>query len=97
MSALTVKDSPDNATFLDTYAWIYFKKRDYKMALGYMKSAIEKNVEKENADLYEHYGDILFMNGQPDKAVEYWGKALRLKPDSDILTRKVKYKTYFYK
>lgn len=96
MSAIAVKGSPNNATFLDTYAWVYFKKKEYKLAKIYIESALEKN-EEENADLYEHYGDILFMTGDPDKALENWTKALKINPNSDILNRKVKFKTYFYK
>ena len=35
------------------------------------------------------------MNGQFDQAVENWEKALELDPESEILRRKVEYKTYF--
>jgi tetratricopeptide (TPR) repeat protein len=43
-----------------------------------------------------HAGDIYFWNQQPDKAVEFWKKALDLDPDNELLARKVKYKTYFH-
>lgn len=95
MSAKAVNSAPENATFLDTYAWVFFKKGDYKLALAYIEYAI-KNDKGENAELFEHYGDILFMNGQPAEAVEWWDKALKLNPESDILNRKVRHKTYFY-
>ena len=95
MSAKAVNSAPENATFLDTYAWVFFKKGDYKLALAYIEYAI-KNDKGENAELFEHYGDILFMNGQPAEAVEWWEKALKLNPESDILNRKVRHKTYFY-
>lgn len=96
MSGLAVKANPTNSTFLDTYAWIYFKKGEYKLALTYIESALSNN-KTDNADIFEHYADILFMSGQPEKAVTYWEKALKLNPDSDILAKKVKFKTYFYK
>lgn len=96
MSAKAVNAAPNNATFLDTYAWVYFKKGDYGLALIYIEYAL-KNDDSENAELLEHYGDILFMNGQPEKAVECWEKAQKLNPDSELLNRKVKNKTYFYK
>ena len=94
LSAIAVKDDPENPIFLDTYAWVFFKKKEYKLALAYIENAI-KNSEEESAEILEHYGDILFMNGQFEKAVENWEKALKLDPKSDILQRKVKYKTYF--
>ena len=43
MSAQTVKVEPDNATYLDTYAWIFFKKGDYSLARLYMKNALDKS------------------------------------------------------
>lgn len=97
MSAIAVHAQPENPTFLDTYAWVYFKKGEYKLALTYIKAAINAPDTKPNGDLLEHYGDILFMNGEPENAVANWEKALNLKPDSELLQRKVKNKTYFYK
>ncbi len=94
LSALAVKADPENPTVVDTYAWVFFRKKEYKLALAYIEKAI-KNSEEENAEILEHYGDILFMNGQFEQAVENWEKALKLNPDSEILERKVKYKTYF--
>ncbi|MDE7375980.1 MAG: tetratricopeptide repeat protein, partial [Muribaculaceae bacterium] len=49
-----------------------------------------------SADVLEHAGDIYFMDGAPDKALEFWKRALALDPDNDCLARKVKHKTYFY-
>ena len=36
------------------------------------------------------------MNGDPEGALREWKKAVELNPDSEILKRKVKNKTYFY-
>ena len=46
MAALAVKEDPDNANFIDTYAWVFFAKKDYKMALLYIKSAVEKSEDQ---------------------------------------------------
>ena len=48
----------NSAVFLDTYAWVYFKKGDYQMALLYIEQALSK-IGSDNAELLEHYGDIL--------------------------------------
>ena len=92
MAALAVKDDPENANFIDTYAWVYFAKKDYSMALLYIKSAVEKD---EDNHLLEHYGDILWFNGDKDGAVEQWTRALELEPENELLQRKVKNKTYY--
>ena len=97
LSGMTVKYEPENPTYLDTYAWIYFKKGEYGLALTYMKSAMTNSQGEESAELYEHYGDILFMNGYHEEALPNWEKALEMNPDSEILQRKVKHKTFFFK
>lgn len=94
MAALAVKDDPDNANFIDTYAWVYFAKKDYTKALLYIKSAVEKD---EDNHLLEHYGDILWFNDERDAAVEQWTNALKEDPDNELLQRKVKNKTYYEK
>ena len=92
MAALAVKDEPENANYIDTYAWVFFAKKDYNMALLYIKSAVEKD---EDEHLYEHYGDILWFCNEKEEAVEQWTKALELDPDKELLQRKVKDKTYY--
>ncbi len=36
------------------------------------------------------------MNRLPDRALEFWEKALELDPGNELLKRKVKNKTFFY-
>ena len=92
MAALALKDDPYNANFIDTYAWVFFAKKDYTKALLYIKSAVEKDEENH---LLEHYGDILWFNNEKEQAVEQWTKALETDPDNELLQRKVKDKTYY--
>lgn len=40
MSRRTIEEEPDNATYLDTYAWILFKKGDYEGARMYIDRAL---------------------------------------------------------
>jgi len=94
MAAKAVNANPNNATFIDTYAWVYFKKKNYDMALFYIKAAITK-ADEPSSDIIEHYGDILYMTGDKDEALKQWEKALELNPESEILKRKVENKTYF--
>lgn len=88
MSAQCIKLEPDNATYLDTYAWIFFVQGNYTLAKIYIKSALEKDNTK-SAELVDHYGDILYMTGDKDKAVEQWKKARELGKESEVLDRKI--------
>lgn len=87
---------PDDATTLDTQAWVLFRRKDYDKAREVIDKALAA-YDKPTYEIFEHAGDIYFMAGDPDKALEFWKKALELNPDSDLLKRKVKHKTYFYK
>lgn len=93
MSAQCVKLEPDNATYLDTYAWIFFVQGNYTLAKAYIESALAKDTTN-SAELVNHYGDILFMIGDKEKALEQWKKAKELGKESEILDRKIAEKNY---
>ncbi|MEG1545476.1 MAG: hypothetical protein RR382_13305, partial [Tannerellaceae bacterium] len=88
-----IKLQPDNATYLDTYAWIFFMQANYTLAKIYIESALEKDTTK-SFELIDHYGDILFMNGDKDKALEQWKKAKEMGKKSDVLERKIAEQIY---
>ena len=66
-----IQKAPDNPTYLDTYAWVLYKSEKYKLALENIEKAISLNNEP-SGEVLEHYGDILFRNGQEAVAVEKW-------------------------
>lgn len=88
MSAQCIKLEPDNATYLDTYAWIFFVQGNYSLAKIYIENALEKD-KTNSSELVDHYGDILFMIGEKEKAVEQWKKAKELGKESSVLDRKI--------
>lgn len=77
MSGKAVKGEPNNPSYLDTYAWVYFKQGNYTLALLYIEQAL-KNGGENSVTVLEHYGDILFKNGKKDDAVKMWRKAFAL-------------------
>ncbi len=90
-ASMAVGAEPENHTYIDTYAWVMYRKGMYAVA----KQLIEKAIglaEKDtgaSAELYDHAGDINFALGDTDTAVAFWQKALDLTPDSDIIRRKI--------
>jgi tetratricopeptide (TPR) repeat protein len=87
MAEQLVKDHPENATYLDTYAWVLYTRDKYKEA----KKIIEKAVNSgaANATHFEHYGDILYKLGEVDNAVIQWQKAHGLNAKSETLNKKI--------
>lgn len=91
MSAKCVELEPGNSTYLDTYAWVLYKKKDYLLAKFYIEQAMD-NMKDKNGVVVEHYGDILFRLGEKDKALELWKQALELGSDTDLLPQKIEFK-----
>ena len=93
MSYKTVKAEPQNATYLDTYAWILFVKGNYAEARLYIDEAIKNDKESSNVVL-EHCGDIYYMTGDAEGALNYWQQAWDKGNRSDTLKQKIQKKKY---
>ena len=93
MSAQCIKLQPDNSTYLDTYAWVFFTQGNYTLAKIYIENAISKD-STNSSELADHYGDILYMNGEKEKALEQWKKAKELGKQSETLDRKIAEQIY---
>ena len=74
LSRRTIQEEPQSSVYLDTYAWILYKKGDIKKAKRYIEKAI-KNGGADDPDVMEHYGDILFKMGEREEAVIQWKKS----------------------
>ncbi len=102
----------DNPTYIDTYAWVLFKQKDYPAARRQidivldlygvdidsisMDTTISTEHGEPSVEIYDHAGDIYFMNGEPQKALLFWEKALALDPKNEKIKKKVTHKTYFF-
>lgn len=93
MSAKTVESFPENVSFLDTYAWIFFKQGNYTLARMYIQQAIDKGGNTSVVVL-EHMGDILSKNGATEDAIIWWQKAIDAGGNSPLLKEKIEKKTY---
>ena len=55
--------------------------------------SIEKDTTN-SAELVDHYGDILFMCGEKEKAVEQWKRAKELGKSTEVLDQKIERQEY---
>ena len=88
MSRKTIEAEPKNPTYLDTFAWIFFKEGKYGLAKIYIERAVANELDPSSVIL-EHCGDILWFNGEQDAALLQWSKALKLQDPSEKLFQKV--------
>ena len=93
MSRKSLDIEKDNASFLDTYAWINFELGQYTEAKFYQEQALA-NGKEDMATIFEHYGDILFKLNETEKALTYWIKAKESGSKSKSLPIKISTKKY---
>ena len=92
MSYRTVKAEPNNATYLDTYAWILYQQKRYAEAQIYIDQAVRNDSDTIGVTpvVIEHAGDIYLMNGNADQAVAFWQKAISRGGDKEALEVKIR-------
>lgn len=88
MSARSNELSPNNPSFLDTYAWIMYQQKKYDQAKIWIEKALASGGDSSST-VVEHYGDILFQLGKTNEALVQWHKAKELGSDNAILTKKI--------
>jgi len=94
MSEKLVKIFPENATYLDTHAWVLFQLQDYENAKFFMEKALQ-NESSPSGIMLEHYGDILYHLGNKNEAIRFWKKAEGGKESTDLLFKKIKDQRYY--
>ncbi|MCU0354765.1 MAG: tetratricopeptide repeat protein [Cytophagales bacterium] len=86
MSKRLVELHPDNASYLDTHAWVLYMLKDYKEARKHLEVAAKSG---DNGTILEHYGDVLYKLGEAEKAVEMWMRAKKAGETTDTIDKKI--------
>lgn len=87
MSKRSLELAPEEATYMDTYAWVLFRQKKYAEARTWIEKALVGGGQ--SGEVVEHYGDILFELGDKAGAMEQWRKAKDLGGASDLIGRKI--------
>jgi tetratricopeptide (TPR) repeat protein len=74
---IDAEDDKDNAAYLDSLAWVLFKKKNYAEAKKHLLEAI-KSDEGKHVEIFDHLADVHMALGEKKEAVEVWKKALEL-------------------
>ena len=70
-------EDKDNAAYLDSLAWVLFKKKNFAEAKKYLLEAV-KSDEGKHVEIFDHLADVHVALGEKKEAVEVWKKALAL-------------------
>ncbi len=84
-----IEVAPENASYLDTVGWVYFKLGDYDRARRFIKASINTEEGSATAEVLEHLGDVYEKLEQPDEARKWWKQALEKDPKRTHLNQKI--------
>ncbi len=81
-------DTEENFTYLDTQAWILYKRGKYREAEKIMRR-IFNSTGITDSELLEHYGFIKKAMGKCDHAVALWQAALKEDREKSYLIEEI--------
>ena len=88
-----IQITPNSPTFLDTYGWVLFQKKEYKKAEEVIFKAVMLS-EESSGEILEHYGDVLNKLGKIKESLLFWNKAKENGEHSEKLLNKIHDKKY---
>jgi tetratricopeptide (TPR) repeat protein len=74
--------SPQNNAILDSMGWVLYRLGDYKEALQYLRRSLEI---KQDHEVAAHLGEVLWVSGEREEAINVWEQALELFPADKLL------------
>ncbi|MBK6504364.1 MAG: tetratricopeptide repeat protein [Ignavibacteria bacterium] len=89
MAKIAIEKEPENASYLDTIGWIYFKMRNYKSAKEFIAKSLQ--VNPNSSVVLEHLGDIYGAMKDNLNALKYWKLALEKNPGNMQLKQKIEF------
>jgi tetratricopeptide (TPR) repeat protein len=81
-----VAQDPDNAAYLDSYGWVYYRLGNYNEAITYLQRAAELD---NDPTILDHLGDAYHEVGQTERARQWWQRALDLDPENEKIREKL--------
>ena len=73
---------PDSAAVKDSMGWVYFRLGELEQAEHYLREAFAK---KRDAEIAAHLGELLWITGREEEALEVWQVGAEADPESDYL------------
>ena len=78
---------PENAAFLDTIGWIYYKLETYQKAEEFIEKSLSYN--EDNPVILEHLGDIYVKMNKTIEAINIYEKLLEKDSDNQLIRNKL--------
>ena len=79
--ALSIR--PDDPAFIDSMGWVHYRLNNFEQAISFLTKALSLLKDDEIA---AHLGEVLWMAGRKNEALEVWKNGLELEPESQVLS-----------
>lgn len=79
--------SPDDPFIMDSMGWVLYRLGELKEAVDWLQRAY---MLRPDAEVAAHFGEVLWADGQRERAQQVWAAALKENPKSDVLQSTVK-------
>jgi len=73
---------PDDPAILDSLGWVHYRLGQYEAAIKWLSKAFK---QLKDAEIAAHLGEVLWMDGQTQKAKNIWNKGKKLNGNQAIL------------
>lgn len=83
-----LKYDPENAAYLDTLGWVYFRQTRFPEALDYLSRAAR--LINDDPVVLDHIGDALRALDRTPEAIAYWSRSYTLDPKQEQVGRKLR-------
>lgn len=78
---------PENAAYLDTIGWVYYKLGEFEEAREFIQRSVDTG--EAGPEVYEHLGDVFHALGNSKQAIEWWNKALENDSNREYLKERI--------
>lgn len=75
---------PDNPAFMDSLGWLRYRQGKLDRAIDALEQAFRQSP---NAEISAHLGEVLWVKGEREKALEVWQDGLEINPRDTTLRR----------
>jgi tetratricopeptide (TPR) repeat protein len=83
--ALSIR--PEDPFILDSMGWVQYRLGNHSDAISYLERALTK---RNDAEIAAHLGEVLWVNGEEERAREVWQLGLEQSPENDVLLNTIK-------
>ncbi len=81
------KIDPNDPAIIDSLGWVNYKLGNNQIALKYLAEAM---AQIDDGEVAAHYGELLWVTGDKDKAKDIWKKAKEDYGDNEVLIKTLK-------